>query len=79
MPILLRVRGYVFLFRSSDGGEPPHVHVIGNEGRAKIWLTPEVGLARRGRYSKKRIDEIIRITTEHREEWLDAWSRFFER
>lgn len=79
MPILLRVRGYVFFFRSSDGGEPPHVHVEGNAGRAKMWLVPTVSFAKRRAYSRRQIGEITRVTEAHREAWLVAWSRFFER
>jgi len=36
MPTLYEERGYAFRFRSSDGPEPPHVHVEGNDGAAKF-------------------------------------------
>ncbi len=79
MPVLLRARGYEFFLRSSDGGEPPHVHVHGNGGRAKLWLVPAARVARRRGYSRRQCEEIARITDAHRDEWLAAWTRFFER
>jgi hypothetical protein len=79
VPVLLRTRGYQFYFRSSDGGEPPHVHVIGNDGRAKLWLNPGLTVAEDRGYDRRRLGEIERITAAHREEWLEAWSRFFKR
>lgn len=45
MPTLLAEDGYAFRSFSSDGGEPPHVHVRGNGGIAKIWLVPTVRIA----------------------------------
>jgi len=79
VPTLLRYHGYVFFFRSSDGGEPPHVHVEGNGGRAKIWLTPSIEVVRQRAYSKEQIAEVIRVTERHREEWITAWQEFFAR
>jgi hypothetical protein len=78
VPLLLRLRGYEFRFFAGDGGEPPHVHVRGNSGRAKIWLA-RVEIAHSEYYSERRREEIIRITRAHRAEWLAAWARFFER
>jgi hypothetical protein len=73
------VRGYEFYFRSSDGGEPPHIHVKGNRGRAKLWLSARFGVADDRGYDRRRLGEIERITATHREDWLEAWSRFFKR
>lgn len=38
MPTLLNKKGFRFFFYSNEGNEPPHVHVIGHGGEAKIWL-----------------------------------------
>lgn len=73
------MRGYEFFLRSSDGGEPPHVHVHGNGGRAKLWLVPRPHVAKQRGYSRRQREQIARVTEAHREEWLDAWRRFFER
>jgi len=48
MPVVLRYKGYVLFFFSSEGEprESMHVHVRGQGGEAKIWLEPEVKVAR---------------------------------
>ena len=76
MPTLLREGGFTFRFRASDGTEPPHVHVTGNGGRAKVWLRTIELIAVWG-YDVKEQGDIRNITREHRDEWLEAWARFF--
>ena len=49
MPLVLRVKGYRFFFFSSEGQEPPHIHVEQAERYAKFWLRP-VSLARLGAF-----------------------------
>ena len=77
MPTVHREKGYRFGFRAVDREEPPHVHAARGRDRAKLWLEPEVSVARRGRYSDHQIDEIVRITERHRQAFLGAWRRFF--
>lgn len=62
MPTILRQDGFRFLFYANEGNEPPHIHVIGRGGEAKVWLRPielsEVyGLSPR---DKKHVLEIVR-------------------
>lgn len=38
MPTIYRKNGYRFFFYSNEGSEPPHIHIIGHGGEAKIWL-----------------------------------------
>jgi hypothetical protein len=40
MPTILRENGYRLFFYSREGSEPPHIHIIGKGGEAKIWLQP---------------------------------------
>jgi hypothetical protein len=40
MPTVFRQDGFRFFYYSSEGNEPPHIHVIGRGGEAKIWLLP---------------------------------------
>jgi len=40
MPTVLRQDGFRFFFYSNEGNEPPHIHVIGKGGEAKVWLEP---------------------------------------
>lgn len=78
VPILHREARFVFRFYSSDRGEPPHVHVVGNDGRAKVWLAP-VEVVRVRRYDGRQRSLIEHIAREHRHEWLKAWNDFFGR
>jgi hypothetical protein len=40
MPTALRSGPYRFFFYSSDGHEPPHIHVARDDAVAKFWLDP---------------------------------------
>lgn len=67
----------MFRFYAADGVEPPHVHVLGGRGRAaKVWLSP-VRLQKAAGYSRRQVEEIIKIAEDHSEEWLAAWRSFF--
>lgn len=80
MPTLLVEDGYEVRFTSNDGSEPPHVHVTGNGGTAKVWLVPTIRLAGAARgYNQHRVGQIIRKTEAHRDEWLTEWRRHFGR
>ena len=78
MPTLHREAGFEFFFRAADAPESPHVHVEGNDGRAKIWLRPTLEVAGERGYDRRQMNVILRITREHRDEWLAAWDRFFD-
>ena len=47
-----------------------HVHVIKNTGHhfnaAKIWIEPDVEVARKGDFSEKEINEILHIINENK-------------
>lgn len=76
VPTLHREGGFVFRFRASDGTEPPHVHVVGNGGRAKVWLTT-LEMTDVRRYDVRQRGAIRRIAKEHLDEWRAAWNDFF--
>lgn len=77
MPILLAEDGFEFRFFSNDRQEPPHVHVRGNGGHAKVWLAPNVKLGPAHGYTGRKCQEILRKTEAHRDEWLTRWYRHF--
>ena len=71
MPKLLTIRSYVFFIWMQDLMENRrHVHVLKNTGRnfsaAKIWIEPEVEVARKGDFSAKEIKEILEIIQENK-------------
>ena len=51
-----------------------HVHVMKNAGRifnaAKIWLEPDIEVARKGDFSEKEMKEILALVEENRTELL---------
>lgn len=51
---------------------------MGNDGSAKVWLTPSVRIQKARGYSRREREQIVRIAEAHREEWLAGWSRYFD-
>jgi hypothetical protein len=76
MPTVLRSGPYRFFFYSSDGGEPPHIHVERDANRAKFWLDP-VRLQESGGYRPSELTRIAALVNEHRELFLRKWHEHF--
>jgi len=74
VPRVLLVNGYEFFFRSNDCPEPPHVHVRGNGGTAKVWL--DSGKLARSSYNRKRTVEMLEIVRSHQAFLLGKWGEF---
>jgi hypothetical protein len=70
VPTVLRPGSYRFYFYSSDGGEPPHVHVEREDNVAKFWIDP-VRLATSG-LRRTELREIERMVAKHGSELLEA-------
>jgi len=71
MPKLLIIKSFVFFIWMQDLMENRrHVHVIKNTGRnfkaAKIWIEPDIEVARIGDFSEKEMKEILTIVQENR-------------
>ena len=71
MPKLLIIKSFVFFIWMQDLTENRrHVHVIKNKGRrfiaAKIWLEPDIEVARKGDFSEKEMKEILALVQENR-------------
>jgi hypothetical protein len=76
MPTVLRKYGFRFHFYSGDRHEPPHIHVDGYGGEAKVWLT-DIRLAEAGGFSQRDLARILDVVEEHRQEMLEAWHDYF--
>jgi hypothetical protein len=76
MPTVLRKYGFRFHFYSGDQYEPPHIHVDGNGGEAKIWLT-EIRVAQAGGFSQTELRRILGVIEENRTMMLEAWNDYF--
>ena len=75
MPFV-EIRGYSFgFFVSEPVNEPPHVHVKGKDGSAKLWLAP-VRLVRSS-YAPGETNEIVDIVHEHEDRFLEMWREQF--
>jgi hypothetical protein len=77
MPTLRQEAGYTSRFFSADRSEPPHVHVYGNGGSAKLWLSSLELAASRG-YNQRQLHQISAIAQPRRKEFLDRWHEFFD-
>jgi hypothetical protein len=78
MPTLLRWNGYRFYFFSSDGDEPPHVHIDRDAATAKYWLSP-VRLARNIGFSARDLRVLDAKVAEEQVRFLEAWHEYFGR
>ena len=76
MPTVLQDGPYSFIFFSSDGGEPPHIHVRREGMVAKFWLDP-VALERAGGFRRSELFAIMKLVQQYRERLLEAWNEFF--
>jgi hypothetical protein len=76
MPTVLRVGPYRFFFYSEEGSEPPHVHIVAAERRAKFWLTP-IDLTWNDGFRTGELKIIEEIITANLNLFLEAWNDFF--
>jgi hypothetical protein len=76
MPTVLQDGPYSFIFFSSDGGEPPHIHVKRDRQIAKYWLEP-IELANNHGFPKHELRRIGRLVREHQQQLLEAWRDYF--
>lgn len=76
MPTVLREGPYRFFFYSSDGNEPPHIHVAKDQAIAKFWLDP-VRYDYSAKFRPVEIRRIQAIIVKHRDALVDAWNEHF--
>ncbi|MFW6227756.1 MAG: DUF4160 domain-containing protein [Bacteroidota bacterium] len=77
MPVILRLKGYKFLFFSNEGDEPVHIHIQKAGGNAKMWLDPLIEDEYFYGFNNREIKEIKAIVNEHRENFKRAWYEYF--
>ena len=54
-----------------------HVHVMGSDGEAKVWLEPSVELAGSTGLSGSELRQILATVKEHENEIREHWNRHF--
>ncbi len=77
MPTVLRKNGFRFFFYSREGQEPPHIHVIGKSGEAKVWLKP-IEISKVYNLKPKDQREILRIVQGNVKMFLEAYKEWHE-
>jgi hypothetical protein len=79
MPLVFRYGNIRFLFFSNEGDprEPVHIHAESADGKAKLWLYPEVTVASSAGYNRKQLAEIITLVAARLEEIERAWNDHF--
>ncbi|HIG42243.1 MAG: DUF4160 domain-containing protein [bacterium] len=75
-PTVFREKGYKFFFFSLEESRM-HVHVRSPDGEAKLWLEPQIEIARNYRLSDVQLHEVQRIVTVHSDELITAWKKHF--
>jgi hypothetical protein len=76
MPTIHRYKGFRFHFYSSEGSEPPHVHIRRAEDSCKFWLRP-VALAYNDGMRTTELTELEQVIHEHRDEFERQWHEYF--
>jgi hypothetical protein len=76
-PTVFRSGGFRFYFFSREELRP-HVHVHHAEGEAKVWLEPEIELARNHGLSRRRVTAALTLVRRHQDEIRRAWQAHFE-
>jgi hypothetical protein len=76
MPTVLRQGPYSFVFFSSDGAEPPHVHAKRDRQVAKYWLEP-IELAKNRGFAEHELNQIERVIYENQPVLIEAWHDYF--
>lgn len=75
-PTVFVWKEYRFFFFSREE-ERAHVHALGSEGEVKIWLEPEVSIAKSHGLSSPQLAELLHVVKERRDEILERWRSHF--
>ena len=70
---------WIFLFFGTDVNENrAHVHVgkKSTDKYGKIWLEPNVSVAKGGTLTMEELNEALKITVQYRTQLMDQWSKF---
>ena len=79
MPLILRYKSYRFFFYSNEGHprEPVHIHIRDAAGEAKVWLSPDVAVARSSGYDARTLRELAGVVAVNRALIERSWHEYF--
>ena len=75
-PTIFRAEGMRFFFFSREESRL-HVHVLGADGEAKIWVEPEVEIARNWGLDDRKLRRAVELVREREDEIREAWRGHF--
>ncbi|MCP4624803.1 MAG: DUF4160 domain-containing protein [bacterium] len=78
MPTILRIGPYRFFFFAGDRNEPEHIHIERDDNVAKFWLIP-IRLQSSGGFTRREINRIHQLITEHHNQLVEDWHEYFGR
>lgn len=75
MPTILRELGFRFFFYTREPNEPPHIHIIGRSGEAKVWLN-DLSFQKVYNLKPKDQKDILQIVLKNRKMFLKEWRKY---
>lgn len=76
MPTVFIDGQYRFYFFSREE-ERRHIHVSSSDGEVKIWLEPEIEVAKVINLTTEQVNSILKVVKKHEEEINDSWNKHF--
>jgi hypothetical protein len=70
---------WIFLFYGTDANENrAHVHIgkKDSDQYCKIWLEPEVAVAKNGSLTDAELKQVLKLTAEYQPQLLKQWQKF---
>ncbi len=76
MPTFADIGPYKLFLYSSDGNEPPHIHVRRDRATAKFWIAP-VRIATSRNFSDSDLRSLQKLVEENENAIMEAWNDYF--
>ena len=74
MPRVWEEKGYKFyIYLNESKYEPPHIHVLGNEGEMKIWLNEQLEVAECYDIPLHEWGKIIKVIKSKKQEFITKY------
>jgi len=74
MPRILFEKGYKFyIYLNESKYEPPHIHVLGNEGEMKVWLNDDLDISECYDIPPHEWSKILKIIKEKQEFFVNKY------
>lgn len=76
MPTVFIDGQYRFYFFSREE-ERRHIHDSSRDGEVKVWLEPEIEVAKVINLTTEQVNSILKVVKNHEEEINDSWNKHF--